>query len=354
MPTEGAAAGAGTVSPALAESVRARAILRLSLGVTLAMAVAQGIGWPLAQIAPLLAALALMSARHPPTLAEGAKGVLVIVTASLIGLLIAGYLVPYPVVCVLVVVLFQFRIFYAAAGGAPPFVVTVALIAVTLLPLLGQTSPDLAETVATGLIRAGVVAVLVQWVAFVVVPPPAAAALERAGSGSAAPVPASARLEAAVRATAVVGPLTVAFMVFNWNAPIVLIFAALLGQQPGSRAGMKGALGLVIANVLGGVAAIVVYNLLVAVPSYPFLLTVTAISALLFGGPIYAADAKSPLFRSGFTTMLILTGSSVATFGQEADTSFYERLWQVMLAGLYIAGAFHLLETFGRKTGTSS
>ena len=52
--------------------------------------------------------------------------------------------------------------------------------------------------------------------------------------------------------------------------------------------------------------------------------------------------------------MLILTGSSVATFGQEADTSFYDRLWQVMLAGLYIAGAFHLFETFARKSATTS
>jgi len=352
MPTEDAATGAGASSPASTETIRARAILRLSLGVTLAMAVAQGIGWPMAQMAPLLTALFLISARHAPTLAVGAKFVLVIVAALLLGLLIAVYLVPYPITCVLVVVLLQFRIFYAAAGGASPFVVTIALIAVTLLPLLGQTTPGLAETVAEGLVHAAIVAILVQWVAFALVPP-SAAALKRAGGGTAALVPASARLESAMRATAVVGPLTVAFMVFNWNAPVVLIFAALLGQQPGTRAGIKGALGLVIANVLGGIAAIVVYNLLVAVPSYAFLLVVTGLSALLFGGPIYAADAKAPLFRSAFTTMLILTGSSVATFGQEADTSFYERLWQVMLAGLYIAGAFHLFETFGRKTSTS-
>jgi hypothetical protein len=338
----------------LAETIRARAILRLSLGVTLAMAVAQGIGWPLAQMAPLLAALSLMSAPRAPTLAEGAKGVLVIVAATLVGFLIAGYLVPYPVTCVLVVVLLQFRIFHAAAGGAPPFVATIALIAVTLLPLLGQTSPGLAETVATGLVRAGIVAVLVQWVAFALIPPPAAAPVERATGGSAGPVSASAQLESAVRATAVVGPITMAFMVFNWNAPIVLIFAALLGQQPGTRAGIKGAQGLVVATVLGGGAAIVFYNLLVAVPSYVFLLVMTGLSALLFGVPIYAAGGKAPLIRSGFTTMLILTGSSVATFGQEADTSFYERLWQVTLAGLYIACAFHLFETFGRKTATAS
>jgi hypothetical protein len=135
---------------------------------------------------------------------------------------------------------------------------------------------------------------------------------------------------------------------------LVLAFVAILAQQPGLREGMKSGLALLVGNALGGFAAIVGYELLVMAPSFGFLLVFLLLAALIFGERILGADPRAPLVAMGFSTFLILLGSSTAPSGGEADTSFYTRIFQIFLAAIYIVGAFGLLHVlFGPRSRRS-
>lgn len=328
--------------PTEIHALRTRATSRYAIGITLAIAVSQGVAWSLSYIAPVFVALLLSSTHRPLSFREGFRVLVLIAAAMLVGVMVGSLLLPYPVVCVLVITLLLFAIFYAAAGGTPPFTVTFLLIAVTILPVVGQQqSATMMQEVATALILAGAVAIALHWVAFALVPTLPAAGTAGAERSIRQPPPGE-RVLSAMRATAVILPLELAFLVLGWSPLLVLVFAALLAAQPTLRAGIQGARSMVAANLLGGAAAVLAYGVLVAVPSFPMLIALSLLLALAFGSRAFSESKFAPLYRSAFSTTLVLIGSSVSPLGDEADEEFYKRLAQVMLAGVYIAAAFYV------------
>ena len=106
-----------------------------------------------------------------------------------------------------------------------------------------------------------------------------------------------------------------------------------------------------IACCIGGVAIIIAFNLLVAVPTYSFLLVLTLLIVFFFSRKIYEGGPYAGAFISGLTTFLVLLGSSTMV-DKVAGTNFYLRIAQILFAGLFaIAGIIlveHLLRP-GRK-----
>jgi len=329
-----------------AKSSKNRAILRSAIGVTTAFAIAQILNWTLAYMTALFVAL-LLQAPRPLPLKAGVSFVLVAISASLAGYALAVFVLPYPGAAAIIIVLLLANIFYIGAKGGSPLLVVFGLLAVLLLPLLGQTSPGLTGVVAGALVINIALAVLLSWLAFLIIP-----TVE-----TSAPPPPTPQIPsdfdatiAALKMTAVVAPIALLFLSFKWGLILALINAAILAQQLSAESGTKAAAGMLAANLLGGAASVLIYYFLIAAPSLPLLLMLIFAAALLFGEQIYSGKANGKLWASGFTTILLILGGILSPTSDGASAKLADRVWQIGLAALYVAFAYTLLNEIIRHS----
>jgi len=329
-----------------------RQVLRYALGATVCMTLALGIGWPLSFMTPVLA-LGFLAAPARLSLKDGVGLVLTIAGACGVGLLMTHYFMSFPLVFLPLLGLALFRLFYAKSGGASPLLITWLLIALLALPLVGMQSQQLAIFVALGIIKGAVVTVVLVWLIWAAIPAPPPLPVEPGAPQPAAPPPPTSaeRFRSAVLSTAVVFPAVVAFYTLQWTGSLlVLIFIAMLSLQPAFAANFKAGGALIIGNVIGGLAAIAFYELLVMVPAFPFMVLLTLLSGLLFGAQVFSGKKTAGLFGMAFSTVLLVIGSTTGGDG-EADAKVTTRVIQIMIAVIYVVSAFGLLQrlTRGRR-----
>jgi hypothetical protein len=323
--------------------------LRFAFGITLAVAVTYGFSWQLSYLVPLFVVQFLGPAATRPTLSSGLRVVACIGGSVSLGLLICRVLVPYPILCMVGLGLVLFQIFYFNTGGASAFFVVWLLIAATLIPFVGTQSLPLAVEIAKSLVLVGVAAILVAWFAFALFPHSSVRGGAGAAKGSSPPGSANLsrqdRFRSAALSTLVVLPVLGVFFTLQWtDALVTLVFIAILAQQPSLTTGIRGGLTLVLGNLAGGFAAILFYHLLVAVPTYGFLIALTLLAALLVSDRLFSDRPMAPIYGMAFSTLLLLVGSATASSGDEVDERFYSRIAQIVAAAVYIVGALALLE----------
>ena len=99
----------------------------------------------------------------------------------------------------------------------------------------------------------------------------------------------------------------------------------------------------VLANLLGGCAALVFYWLLVAVPEYYFLIALSLLSALVFGSVMFSDRPSAPYYSAAYSTLLVLIATSMGE-GADIGANIWIRVALVSMAGLYVVGALSVLE----------
>lgn len=322
--------------------------LRLAVGIGLAFGIGQLVGWRMAFLAPILATLLLKAPQHPS--AKVGIGLVLIITGTFgVALVVILPLLQFPLPALLITVLALYWTFYLGNLGAPALAVLMMLIALTLVPVLGLESVDLSFEVAGGLAQAGFMAVVFSWLAFALLP---AAPLSTTPSNRADTTTHDKKqaMHAAWVSTAVTAPVVVVFLNFGLSAYIlVLVFITLLAMQPDLTAGIKGGMGLVTGNILGGAIAIVVYELTVLLPNLLFLTLLIVLVCLLLGPRIFAGGATGALCGTALTTVLLIVGMTVSPIGPEADAKFYSRIVQIAAAALYVVAALVLIEGFLKR-----
>jgi len=327
-------------------------ILRLGIGITLAAGVALGIGWPISFLTAVLTTSLLASGAACPSLRSGAMLIAIIALAAIFGLaVVAPLAIHYPLVCAVAVGLFLFLIFRASYGGASPFLILWLLIAVLLLPMIAQESLAAAQTVAGGMLLSGAAALGFTWLAHVLVPDPrgAEATPPAPKAAQAAQADEANRNARAATTTFVVYPVALVFYAFGLTSDLlVLVFIAILAQQPSLIAGRKAGGALILGNLGGGLAAILFYQLLVAAPTLGFFIALTALTTLGLAIRIFSERPDAPLYSTVLSTVLLLIGGAVAPFGDDVGTKFTLRIFQILAAVLYVVGALTLIE-WGRR-----
>lgn len=98
-------------------ALRQARILRFALGITLAMSLALGISWPMSFITPVFVAIFLSAAAPAPSLRTGLTQILAMVGGCGVGLVITMTVLPYPLICLPVVLLALFRVYYWGFGS---------------------------------------------------------------------------------------------------------------------------------------------------------------------------------------------------------------------------------------------
>jgi hypothetical protein len=118
-------------------------------------------------------------------------------------------------------------------------------------------------------------------------------------------------------------------------------------------ANKKAGLALIAANLGGGLAAIVAYNLLTIVPSLIFLGLLTLITGLIFGEKLFSHKPISALFGTAFSTFLLILGN-VTSFIGEAGEMVWTRIFQLAIVVVYLVLAFFLADHFIKADKTET
>ena len=351
------AAGSPAIEGFLSD-VRARRVVRFAIGITLSTALAYLIGFELPFLVPILVAMLLGSPAPRPSIRAGVAFVAPIAVAAFLGVLLTRYVLHYRLIFLLIEFLVLFWIFYALAGGAAPLRMVWLLIAALLIPLMGTASIGLSLGVAIGLVEGAIIALVSTWLSFGLLPDLPTAIDPAIGGLEAKPAkqvpPPEARAAFARRSLTVLYPVMVLFFVMGWtDQAVILVFAALLSLLPSFAAGWKVGKDMILGNLIGGVTAILFYNLLLIRPSIDTFLLLTFASAMLFADVIFSDRPIAPLFKTAFTAVLLLVGMSVTITGADASSKFYTHIAQIMLAVTYVAAAFGWLEYLQRKRKTT-
>jgi hypothetical protein len=109
-------------------------IVRFALGVTIAVALAYGIEWPLAFLFPVLTAVMLSLPLPMPTLAGGLRNMLQSLLAFAIGLMFSLFFIQYPLAYILMLGLVLFHLYYYLNRGGSFWLTLMSMLAILILP----------------------------------------------------------------------------------------------------------------------------------------------------------------------------------------------------------------------------
>jgi hypothetical protein len=314
-----------------------------------------GIDWQLSFLTPILALSFLGSPAPRPAPKAIVTFIGVVAAAGFVGVLVSATLLTYPIVFLLVEGLLLFLLFYHGARGAPALLITWLMIALTVIPVMALQSMVLAIALAKGLVVGAAGALAIVWLAHVLIPdPPSGEVGAAAAAGGAKPAPPSPQ-QCVTRAwlnTAVVFPVVAFYLFTGLTSVLILVMIALLSMQPDVSKGYKAGVALITGNLMGGIAAIVTYELLVMVPEYMYLILLTLLASLFFGGRLFSGTPKAPLFGMAFSTLLLVVLSTTSSFG-EADAKAWTRVVQITIAVVYLVVAFGTIRSLRRKPETT-
>ena len=334
-------------TPAVGSSRGPRqAALRLAVGVTACFAFVEAFDWDASFLAPLLAANMLVKLPRAPSLAQGLFVVGLIALSTGIVLVLTMAAMSNPPVLVLAITLLLYISFYAHRRGAPDLMTLLPQVSAVSIPVIAVLSPDGAGAFAATLVMAGVVALITAWAAFAAFPPPAATAADASPAPGAGPpaVPATAARQALVD-TLVLLPVLIWFLVDATQiAVVILIVIVTLLRQRDQEGGQRAALGLLVGNLIGGIAAAMAYNLVVLGHSFLFFVTVILAASLAFAGRIVTAGDRAPVYAIALATFILLLGLGLSPLPGGSGEAFTTRLLNVLLASAYAIAGLSLLE----------
>lgn len=332
-------------------TLRALHIARLTLGVTAAVAVSYGYGWALSFVAPIFAFMFLAM----PAWIGGkmARQLMFRLGYSLlIGVVISEYLLDFPLLCVPVYGVLLFYIYYNDTPSAPPMATLFMTLGVTMVPIMSFSGIGLAHMIAFLLLFNMGCGLFFAWLFHTLLPD----SLCKEGSADGQPKkpppsPQPTEMERARLAlVSTIVALSAVILFFALNLAqhaLAMIYICFMAGTPNTNASIKVMKANATACCIGGVAIILAFNLLVAVPTYLFLIVLTLCFALFFSIQIYKGGVNSAAFASGFSTFLVLLGSSTGV-DKSAGANFYLRISQVLFAGLFTLVALMVVEHFLR------
>ncbi|MHC1777953.1 MAG: DUF2955 domain-containing protein [Lentimicrobium sp.] len=319
-------------------------ILRYAVGSALILMIAAGSDYTLAYLTPVLALGFLAPGAKTPTIKGSLMFLVSVAAASFAGLLFSRLFLNLPLVFLPLLALIIFHIYYTTSLQGMKLWLIISLL---LIPMVSLDSPKLGGIIAVNLVMNAVLAILMVWLVYFIFPGKKSLENEHKKAVTETPSPQQ-RFISALNKTLVVLPVLILFFVFNYaESLLVMIFVAVLSMNP-ATSNKKAGIGIIIANLGGGLAAIAVYNLLTIATSYFYFGLLALLVGLIFGKKLFSGKPASVLFGMAFSTFLLILGN-VTTLAGEAGEMAWARVLQIGLAVLYMVVAFGLVD---RVTGT--
>ena len=319
-------------------------VIRLALGVSLSVALAYGIEWPLAFLLPVLTAVFLSLPLPMPSLAGGLRNVLHSLLAFGIGLVFSLFFINFPMAYLLMLGLVLFHLYYYLNRGGSFWFTLMSMIAILLLPMLANTAEGLATGLALGFIGTSWLTMIMVWIAHLLVPDPIHGKLPpRPGFQ---PGYSAMAAKTALKSTVVVFPLASLFIIFDlMDFLLVMIFSAIFILKPELSKGKEAGTNSLISTILGGLIAWVFYWLIVAVPQYHFFIVLMFFTTLVFAMNIFSGKPRAKYYGSALSALLVLINGSMAA-DAEFSALFMQRIALIVLAVIYIITMLKVLDSY--------
>jgi len=315
--------------------------MRYVLGAVATLALAVTSGDPLAYVLPVLS-LPFLAADKALSIKEGMYLVIVIAASVLLANLIVIFFLDYPMVLVMVMFLTLYHIFYTKHRLVSDMVKTWLLVSLIMIPTIAIRSDALAQGISMTLISIAFQSIICIWVVYYIFPAPPPQA--KAKQSSIDKTKQQRHNEALVR-TLVVFPVLIMFYFFELTSSLlVLVFIAILSMQAGFGKGLKAGKPLIIGNLMGGIIAVLSYDLLTIVPNFIFFLVLSTTIGVLMASKLYGGSKIGPLFGMAFSTYLLIIGSTTGMGEAEAGAKVSTRVLQIMAAVVYVALVFRYVD----------
>jgi len=334
-------------------------ILRLAFGTAISLWFSQAIAWPLSFITPVITLFLLALPLPAPKLKIGV-GLIAVMCASLYGgLLLLPPLQNQPMVGVILLVLALYWSFYFTAKGGSAVLGTFATMGIAVSTAIGTISLDAVLAVINGIAFGAAVGVLFVWVAHALISDSMADDLPSGPPQKppTAPKPDLATARAsAFRSLLIVLPVALFFLFSGASASYVpvMIKVAAMGQQATNEAARLAGRSLLQSTVIGGVGAIIGWQILRIAPSLSVYAIYVGLAALVMGPKIFRGRGLHPdaaTWSYGLLTMVVILAPAVADslIGGPANAKFLDRLWMFILATVYAIGAVYVFDAFVAK-----
>jgi len=331
-------------------------ILRLATGTASSLWFSQAVAWEMSFIAPVITMFILALPFPAPKLKSGIAFVAALTLSLYAGLLLLPSLLNYPMVGVLLLVLALFWSFYYTAKGGSAVLGTFATVGIGLSTAVGSVSVDVALMLIKGFSINTIIGVIFVWIAHVLVPDSLARAEEGATPVKPPPAPEPDLAEArwsAFRSLLIVFPVALWFMLSSASTAYVpvIIKVASMGQQATNEGARLAGRSLLASTLIGGVGAIIGWQLLRVAPTLSMYTLVIALGALVMGPRIFqgrAMHADAGTWSYGYLTMIVILAPAVmdSTGGTSANVAFWSRLLMFALATLYGVIAVYVVDAF--------
>jgi hypothetical protein len=154
----------------------------------------------------------------------------------------------------------------------------------------------------------------------------------------------------------VVMPVILWFMLSSASASYAafMIKVASMGQQAGVDQSKQAGKSLLLSTVIGGIGAIVAWQVLSVWPSLLMYVLLIGLGGLIMGARIFAGPGMhpaGPTWSYGYLTMIVILAPAVmdGQAGASADAAFWDRLQMFIWAAVYGTGAVFVFDTLWRR-----
>ena len=326
--------------------------MRLAAGTSGALWFSQVLAWDVSFIMPVLVSFLLAIPIPAPRLKQGIIFILALALPAYGALLLLPAMDNYKVVAILMLIAATFWSFYYSAKGGSPVLGAFLTMGLALLTAVGSDSIDAMLMVNKALVFNAVIAMLFVWLAhafFPEFPPPV-----DMGPQPSPPIPERAMaIWSAWRSTVIVFPIMLFFLLYQGSAfyLVVMIKVASMGQQVENNTTRAAGKSLLMSTVIGGIGAIIMWQLLSIWPSLILYTLLVALGGLIMGRRVFsglAMHAQAGTWSYAFLTMIVLIAPAVldGAGGSSASVGFYNRLAMMFAATLYSVVAVRIYDAF--------
>lgn len=327
-----------------------RLVFRYAFGIALIVAIAMGMGWNLAFLLPVLSLGFLAAGDTVPSLKQGVLFVLMIAIANLVGLVLSYTFLGIPAIHIMITFLILLHLFYTRNRLFGPMVKVWLIIAILLIPNVALLSKGLATVMSITLTINATLAILLIWLIYFLIPVKEKNNPKAAAENNGIVESPTTRFYTALTTTLVIMPVYLLFYYFELSGSIlILIFIAILSMQPGFAKDFKGGKALILGNLIGGMAAILAYEVLTVMPVFSYFVMLVILFGLLFGIQVFSGKKAAPLFGMAFSTFLLIICSVTEAGSNDAGSKLWSRVFQIMVAVIYVVTAFGVIDRFKKS-----
>jgi len=219
---------------------------------------------------------------------------------------------------------------------------------------VGSVNSTLMVEIAKAMALCSVWGMAFVWLAHALIPDPPSAlgALSPKAAEPAPPDLETAHLRA-LRSTLIVLPIAIFFLFSSASASyvVVMIKVATMGQQANLDSTKTAGRSLLASTILGGIGAIIAWQILGVWPSLLIYTLLVGLFALLVGPRIFRGEGvcpNGPMWSYAYMTMIVVLAPAVVDqiAGDSAGAAFYSRLFLFVVVAVYGSTAVAVFDAF--------